>query len=159
MKGARSTPNAAARGFGPAKPPPPPPRPPSAASAKRTKAAEAFDELTSSGAPEYEVAVRTVTTDGTCSAWMSVGGLAVPRSSSEDMAVSMAIFGNEDDLLKGAFRNYPKLKVSEDKFEYGYKLKEFPEDEYKIASKEATEQSDNAFLNWFNALDSPLNKD
>merc|ERR1719183_313861 len=112
--GARSQSNSAAQGFGPAKAPPPPPRPKSAASQKRSKAAEDFDKLKSTGAPEYEVAVRTVTADGTCSTWMTVGGIAVPRSSSEDMAVSLAIFGNEDELLKGAFRNYPKLKVSTD---------------------------------------------
>lgn len=155
--GKRSEATPSPKGFG-AKPPAPPPRPPSAPQQRRSKAAEDFDKLTATGAPEYEVAVRTVTADGTCSAWMTVGGIAVPRSSSEDMAVSLAIFNNEDDLLKGAFRNYPKLKVSTEKFEYGYKLKEFPEDEFKIATKEKTEQPSNPFAQWFNQLDSPLNK-
>ena len=45
---------------------------------------------------------------------MPVGGLAVPRSNSVDTAVSMAIFNNEDELLKGAFRAFPKLKTSKD---------------------------------------------
>ena len=58
---------------------------------------------------------------GTASDWNPVGGIAVPRSSSEDVALSMAIFQNEDDLLKGAFRSYPFLKKSEEKFEYGYR--------------------------------------
>ena len=41
----------------------------------------------------------------------------------------------------------------------GFRLKEFPDDPIKIATKEATEQSTNPILNWFNALDSPLNRD
>ena len=82
---------------------------------------------------------------------------AVPRSSSEDTALSLAIFNNEDDLLKGLFRAYPFLKNSNEKFEYGYRLKEFEDDPVKIASKEKVEQSENPVLNWFNALDNPLN--
>ena len=65
---------------------------------------------------------------------MPVGGLAVPRSNSVETAVSMAIFNNEDELLKGAFRAFPKLKTSKDKFEYGYRLREFPEDEVRLGS-------------------------
>lgn len=61
-------------------------------------------------------------------------------------------------VLKGAFRAYPKLKTSEDKFEYGYCLKEFPEDGVKVADKELTKEDTNPFMAWFNTLDSPLNK-
>ena len=68
---------------------------------------------------------------------MPVGGLAVPRSNSVDTAVSMAIFNNEDELLKGAFRAFPKLKTSKDKFEYGYRLREFPEDEVRTIAHHA----------------------
>ena len=68
---------------------------------------------------------------------MPVGGLAVPRSNSVDTAVSMAIFNNEDELLKGAFRAFPKLKTSKDKFEYGYRLREFPEDEVRAIAQHA----------------------
>ena len=77
------------------------------------------DDLKSSGAPEYTVLVRTLDAAGTPSSWYAVGAIAVPRSTSEDTALSMAIFNNEDALLKGAFRAYPKLKASTDKFEYG----------------------------------------
>merc|ERR1711918_144606 len=94
---------------------------------------------------------------GEPSKWYPVGGLAVPRSSSIDVALSMAIFQNEDDLLKGAFRSYPFLKDSKHRFEYGYRLKEFADDPVKIADKDASEPSDNLFMNWFNALDNPLN--
>ena len=108
-----------AKGFGKApKPGATPKKPPTPNALTRDKAAQAFDELKSTGAPEYIVSVRTVSADGGVpSEWYPVGGIAVPRSSSEDTAVSMAIFNNEDDLLKGAYRTYPKLKVSTDKFE------------------------------------------
>lgn len=77
------------------------------------------DKLRDSGSPEYMVLIRTVPATGEPSVWYPVGGIAVPRSNSEDTALSMAIFNNEDDLLKGAFKAYPALKKSEDKFEYG----------------------------------------
>ena len=84
------------------------------------------------------MSVRTVSADGSeASEWMPVGGLAVPRSNSVDTAVSMAIFNNEDELLKGAFRAFPKLKTSKDKFEYGYRLREFPEDEVRTIADHA----------------------
>uniref|UniRef100_A0A7S4HFH6 Uncharacterized protein n=1 Tax=Prymnesium polylepis TaxID=72548 RepID=A0A7S4HFH6_9EUKA len=150
----------AGKGFGKAPPAPPPKakKPKSAGTVKRDAAGAAMDELTASGSPEYTVLIRTVGADGKAGNWMPVGGIAVPRSSSEDMALSMAIFNNEDDLLKGAFRNFPALKKSEDKFEYGYRLKEFPDDPVKLATKEATEQPSNPIMQWFNALDNPLNK-
>ena len=81
----------------------------------------------------------------------------MPRSSSEDQALSLAIFNNEDDLLKGAFRSYPFLKKSTDKFEYGFRLQEFPDDPVKMATKEASEAATNPLTQWFNALDNPLN--
>ena len=84
------------------------------------------------------MSIRTVSADGSeTSEWMPVGGLAVPRSNSVDTAVSMAIFNNEDELLKGAFRAFPKLKTSKDKFEYGYRLREFPEDEVRAIAHHA----------------------
>ena len=149
-----------AKGFGKAPPPPPPKPPPSTKKVARDAAAADFDRLKETGAPEYMVAVRTIDSAGEASEWMPVGGIAVPRSNSEDMAVSLAIFNNEDELLRGAYQAYPKLKTSKDKFEYGFKLKEFmQEDPWKVASQEKTRQSDNPFMQWFNQLDSPLNKD
>ena len=87
------------------------PAPPPPLSAKAQQASKDFDSLKASGAPEYSIAVRTVSSGGEPSEWYLVGGLAVPRSNSEEKAVSMAIFQNEDELLKGAYRSYPKLKV------------------------------------------------
>jgi hypothetical protein len=160
-----------AKGFGKnTTPPPSPPKkkanrlqprgpPPVELSAEAKKAGADFDALKSSGAPEYTVAVRTVNAAGDKSEWYLVGGIAVPRSSSEDTAVSMAIFQNEDELLKGAYKFYPKLKMSTDKFEYGFKLRDFPDDPWRTASVDATKQSTNPLMQWFNQLDSPLNKD
>jgi len=148
-----------AKGFGASKPEPKKKASPvkSAGAVKRDKAADDFEKLKESGSPEYMVCIREVPETGEPSKWYPVGGLAVPRSSSLDTALSIAIFNNEDDLLKGAFRAFPFLKNSKEKFEYGYRLKEFPDDPVKVASKEATEVSDNPIMNWFNSLDNPLN--
>jgi hypothetical protein len=51
--------------------------------------------------------------------------------------------------VAGAFRAYPKLKTSEDKFEYGYRLKEFPDDPVKTATKEKTELTTNPIMQWY----------
>ena len=96
-------------------------KPKSAVAAKRDKAAETFEKLKAGGAPEYMVLIRTVDSTSQPSKWYPVGGIAVPRSSSEDQALSLAIFNNEDELLKGAFRSYPFLRNTNDKFEYGYR--------------------------------------
>merc|ERR1719440_2116419 len=125
--------------------------------AARDKAASDLEKLKASGNPEYMVLIRECPEGQDPGKWMPVGGMAVPRSSSIDVALSIAIFNNEDELLKGAFRSYPFLKQSEHKFEYGYRLKEFEDDPVKIAQKEATEPSDNPIMQWFNALDNPLN--
>lgn len=145
-------------GFGKPKPPPKAAaKPPSAASAQRGKAAKDFDNLKAGGAPEYIVHVRTSPAGGPPSEWYPVGGIAVPRSSSEDQALALAIFQNEDDLLNGAFRAYPFLKKSEDKFEYGYRLKDFEADPIKVATQENVDKANNPVQQWFNALDNPLN--
>lgn len=93
----------AGKGFG-KQPPAPPPAPKKvAATAKRSKASSDFDAMKASGAPEYMVCIRTV--GAKTSEWMPVGGITVPRSNSEDMALSIAIFDNEDELLKGVRSN------------------------------------------------------
>ncbi|KOO31805.1 hypothetical protein Ctob_006441 [Chrysochromulina tobinii] len=132
-------------------------KPKSAVAAKRDKAAENFEKLKAGGAPEYMVLIRTVDSTGQQSKWYPVGGIAVPRSSSEDQALSLAIFNNEDELLKGAFRSYPFLRNTNDKFEYGYRIKEFEDDPVKLATKENVEKANNPIQQWFNALDNPLN--
>ena len=53
----------------------------------------------------------------------------------------------------------PLRRASTDKFEYGYRLKEFPDDPVKIASEEKTKQPTNPIMQWFNTLDNPLNRE
>jgi hypothetical protein len=127
-----------AKGFG-KEPEKPKAKPPSEGKKKRDAAAAKLDKLKATGNPEYMVSIRTVGSE--TSEWMPVGGLAVPRSNSVDTAVSMAIFNNEDELLKGAFRAFPKLKSSTDKFEYGYRLREFPDDEVRTIAHLAARSS------------------
>ena len=45
------------------------------------------------------------------------------RGAPRATGVRAMTFDNEDELLKGAFRAFPKLKTSKDKFEYGYRLR------------------------------------
>ena len=40
---------------------------------------------------------------------------------------------------------------------YGFRLKEFEDDPVKIADKDASEPATNPIVQWFQALDSPLN--
>jgi hypothetical protein len=143
--------NPAAKGFGkvPAAQKPQPKKPKSAASVQRDQAATDFDNLRASGAPEYMILVRTVAEGEEPSKWYPVGGMAIPRSSSEDQALSIAIFENEDALLKGAFRSYPFLKDSTDRFVYGFRLKEFTDDPIKVASKELVEAASNPIAQWY----------
>merc|ERR1719460_668212 len=101
--------------------------------------------------------VRTVPESGEPSKWYPVGGIAVPRSSSEDVALSMAIYQNEEALLKGAYRAFPFLKKSTKKLEYGYRVKDFPDEPVKLANPDAAKDEENPIKQWFNALDNPLN--
>lgn len=120
----RQQPAMMAKGFGTPKATPKAkaaPKPQSAGAVARDKAASDLEKLKATGVPEYMVLIRECPEGEQPGKWYPVGGLAVPRSSSIDVALSMAIFNNEDDLLKGAFRSYPFLKKSEHKFEYGYR--------------------------------------
>merc|ERR1719265_26676 len=121
------------------------------------KAAADFDRLKASGAPQYMVFVRECPNGTAPSKWFEVGEIAVPRTSSVDKALAMAIYQNEKDLLKGAFKKYPSLKVGGHRLEYGWRLVEFPDDEVMVATKEQTEPEKNPFVRWINNLDSGLN--
>ena len=109
-----------AKGFGAPKPAPKPKaaaKPKSTGAVARDKASADLEKLKEQGNPEYMVLIREVPEGQAPGNWYPVGGMAVPRSSSIDVSLSMAIFQNEDDLLKGAFRNHPFLKKSTNKFE------------------------------------------
>ena len=100
VRAARADLHMMAKGFGKAPPPPPPAaKKKSAAAVQRDAAGDQFEAMKASGAPEYMVCVRTV--GDKTSEWMAVGGITVPRSNSEAQALSIAIFDNEEALLKG----------------------------------------------------------
>ena len=69
--------------------------------------------------------------------------------------MSKAIYDVEEELLKGTFKLYPKMKpfydLKADKssvFEYGYCLKAFPDEPIIIATKEVAAEAGNFFSNW-----------
>ena len=105
-----------ARGFGPPKPARKKKKV-SAGAKRRQEAASKYDEMKGSGFPEFNIFVRDRDKP---KQWIPVGSVAVKRSA----AISAAIFQNEDELLKGAFRLYPRLAKKRENLEYGYRLKD-----------------------------------
>ena len=76
----------------------------------------------------------------------------IPR----DVTVSFAVFETEEELLKGAFKLYPKLKafwdVRKEKtgiFEYGQCLKAFPDEPIIVIVKEEVKEQKGFFQNWY----------
>jgi hypothetical protein len=91
---------------------------------KRQAAAQQYDEMKSKGLPEFNIYIRIKGRE-----WVPAGSLAVQRSS----AINQALFQQEEELLKGALRMYPILKQYRDRLEYGYRLKEFKDEEITLA--------------------------
>lgn len=85
--------------------------------AKRKAAATQYDQLKQEGFPEFNIYVRVPDKPNS---WLPVGSMAVKRSN----LINQAIFQNEEDLLKGALRLFPKLARQVDQLEYGYRLKD-----------------------------------
>eukprot|EP00184_Porphyridium_aerugineum_P001767 CAMPEP_0184697354 /NCGR_PEP_ID=MMETSP0313-20130426/4341_1 /TAXON_ID=2792 /ORGANISM="Porphyridium aerugineum, Strain SAG 1380-2" /LENGTH=197 /DNA_ID=CAMNT_0027156135 /DNA_START=89 /DNA_END=682 /DNA_ORIENTATION=- len=135
------------KGFG-AKPQP---KEKSKAQIDREKAAAKYDEMQKQGMPEYSVWIREKgkTEDKD---WYPVGSLAVERSGKIDEA----IFENEQPLLKGAFRLFPKLQKQGAEFEYGWQIKEFPDEPIKLAVNPA-DKPNNGIAGFFNKILNPLN--
>jgi hypothetical protein len=79
--------------------------------------------------PEYEIYIRIQGKKQ----WFPVGAIAVKRSNQ----ISAAIFDNEEDLRKGAFRLFPVLKKNQANLEYGYRLKEFKDEPIELAERSA----------------------
>ncbi|MBD1825825.1 hypothetical protein H6F51_25470 [Cyanobacteria bacterium FACHB-DQ100] len=98
---------------------------------KRAQASKQFDNFKSQGLPEYEIYLRVQGKKKL--QWFPIGAIAVKRSSQIDAA----IFANEEDLLKGAFRLFPALRKERDSLEYGYRLKEFKDEEIQLAVRPA----------------------
>lgn len=94
---------------------------------KREKASKQFDDFKSKGLPEYEIYLRVQGKKKL--QWFPIGAIAVKRSNQ----ISAAIYANEDELLKGAFRLFPGLRKERESLEYGYRLKEFKDEEIQLA--------------------------
>ena len=91
---------------------------------KHQVAANKYDEMKGKGLPEFNVFIRIKEKE-----WVPAGSMAVQRSNQ----ISQAIFQQEAELLKGAIRLYPVLRNFKDNLEYGYRLKQFPDEEITVA--------------------------
>eukprot|EP01036_Dinobryon_divergens_P026771 gene26771-35457_t len=117
-----------------------------------------YENQAKRGVPEYNIFLRPA--NGTEVEWVPVGSMTIPR----DTAVSKAVFEVEDELLKGTFKLYPKLKafydVRKEKygvFEYGYCLKAFPDEPIRIIQREAgSGEGKNFFTNWLGKITNPI---
>jgi hypothetical protein len=158
-----------AKGFGKAPAPPPPapekrkpmpvqPQAPPMSESEQQKQAD-LERLQEGGAPEYEVLIREAPEGKDPGQWQVVGVLAVARTGNMDRALATAIFDNEGDLLKGAYQRYPLLKKSDNKMEYGYRVREFPDDPVIQVTKKDRDVSENPLVNWLNAMDNPFNSE
>lgn len=142
---------AAPKGFGPPKAAPPPP---SATALRRSAAASKYDDMKSSGMPEYNIWVRRPEDTGEKPNWYPVGSLTVPRSG----GVVRAIYATEKDLASGALRLFPTLKDVADDLVYGYQLKEFPDEAVTEAARPVEGEGFMASVtNFFSNLTNPLN--
>lgn len=94
-------------------------------STERTKAAKEYEKMKADGTPDFEIYIRIQGKNN----WYPVGGIAVKRSNQ----INQAIFGSQDELLKGAFRLYPILRKHQNQLEYGYRLKEFKDEPIQLA--------------------------
>ena len=91
---------------------------------KHQVAANRYDEMKDKGLPEFNIYIRIKGKE-----WVPAGSMAVERSN----LISRAIFQQEKELLKGAVRLYPILRKYQENLEYGYRLKEFPDEEITVA--------------------------
>lgn len=71
------------------------------------------------GYPEFNIYVRLPNKE-----WLPAGSMTVERSSQ----INRAIFQQEAELRKQIFRRLPRLQKYQDQLEYGYRLKEFPDE-------------------------------
>ena len=93
--------------------------------AKRAVASQKYDEMKNSGMPEFNIYVRIQGQKN----WLPAGSMAVSRSSQ----INQALFEQEEELRKGAFRLFPRLRKHQNNLEYGYRLKEFKDEPIQVA--------------------------
>jgi len=92
---------------------------------KRAVAAEKYDEMKKKGLPEYNIYTRLQGQKN----WLPGGSLTVERSDK----INQALFQQEEELFKGVIRLYPKMRAQKENLEYGYRLKEFADEEVTLA--------------------------
>jgi hypothetical protein len=95
--------------------------------AKRVAASRKYDEMKKTGLPEFNLFVRI---EGQAN-WLPAGSMTVNRSS----LINQAVFEQEEELLKGVFRLFPKLRKHQGQLEYGYRLKEFKDEPIQVATR------------------------
>ncbi|MBD0343350.1 MAG: hypothetical protein ICV63_00645 [Coleofasciculus sp. Co-bin14] len=95
--------------------------------AKRVAASRQYDEMKKSGLPEFNIFVRI---QGQAN-WLPAGSMTVNRSS----LINQALFQQEEELLKGVFRLFPKLRKHQGQLEYGYRLKEYKDEPIQLATR------------------------
>lgn len=100
-------------------------RQPSKSEDVRVKAATRYDKMKAEGLPEFNIFVRIKEKK----TWYPVGSLAVSRLNKIDQAIAQ----QEAELLQGAFRLFPVLKKHQQTLEYGYQLKQFPDEPIQLA--------------------------
>jgi hypothetical protein len=94
---------------------------------KRAAASQKYDEMKKSGLPEFNIFVRI---QGQAN-WLPAGSMTVNRSS----LINQALFQQEEELLKGVFHLFPKLRKHQGQLEYGYRLKEYKDEPIQLATR------------------------
>ncbi|MBE9126522.1 MULTISPECIES: HHL1-like protein [unclassified Coleofasciculus] len=95
--------------------------------AKRTAASGKYDKMKQSNLPEFNIYIRIQGQQN----WLPAGSMAVNRSNQ----INRALFEQEEELRKGAFRLFPKLRKQQSQLEYGYRLKEFNDEPIVVATR------------------------
>lgn len=102
----------------------------------------------------FRPSVRIATEEGRAN-WFPVGSVCVERSG----RVNETIFANEAALLQGAFRLFPRLEEHRHELEYGYQLKEFPDEEVRVAQR-PVDKKKNPLIGFFEKImGDPMNVD
>ena len=92
---------------------------------KRAAASRKYDDMKKSGLPEFNIYVR-IKGQGN---WLPAGSMTVNRSSQ----INQAVFEQEQELVKGVCRVFPKLRKHQNNLEYGHRLKEFKDEPIQLA--------------------------
>jgi hypothetical protein len=141
----------------------------------RAAAATRYENIKSSGSPEFSVffRVKGATDDEGMlkGGWYPVGSITCPSS----QLVSKAIFNTEDALLQGAYRVHAKqirsqMKTRDGKtlgkwqdmkecdLEYGFQLKEFADEDIKVAERpKEKSELEKTFGNFFQKVQDAVN--